>query len=118
MDKSLITAKSQKEWRTELMGANDASRTMPPCGTAACIAGWAVVLTDGVPSKIREFMKMRERAAELLNVDAGYSWTSHPLFYAPNWPKPFASRYRNAEGPKKRAIIAAERIEHLIKTGE
>lgn len=117
MDASVLVAKTQKEWMKEIVWANDASKIRPPCGTAACIAGWADVLTNGIPDDF-ELGGVRHRAATALGVDAGISWTSHPLFYARNWPEPFASKYSNAKRPSTRAKIAADRIDHLIKTGE
>lgn len=81
---------------------------MPDCGTAACIAGWANILTHGNdPSDY-------DRAVMQL----GMSEYKPEIFDAPRWPEPFHFEYEVSETPEKRAKIAAARIEHLITTGE
>ena len=113
MDAEIIQAKTQHQWLNCItFFSRDASKTMPPCGTAACIAGWANILSD-IQLRGREG---RNSAADLLGIEAGNSWCHHPLFFARNWPEPYATRYKNAKTPKLRAKIAAARIEHLIKT--
>lgn len=114
MSHSIIKANSQKEWRGNIQWAPEASKIRPPCGTAACIAGWAVLLTKGSA----EVDSVRYEAAMALGVEVEERWTDHTLFYAPRWPKPFAAQYESATKPAQRAKIAAARIEWLIKTGE
>lgn len=92
-------------------GDEDKPAQLPPCGTAACIAGWAILLSD------------KELEAER----NGFSSTAGPLlgiedtgsvFLADEWPHPFRERYRKAVTRKARAKIAVARIEHLITKGE
>lgn len=80
------------------------------CGTAACIAGWAVLLHD---KRITNYDEIARRASELLELD---EMKSYRLFGATWWPEPFGSQYRKAKTPTARAKIAAARIEHYIKT--
>lgn len=80
----------------------------PKCGTVGCIAGWACLLSgNGEPTFAYE------PAAELLQLERPAT-----LFFEDSWPEPFASQYQLAKSAAKRAEIVAERIEHLITTGE
>lgn len=82
-------------------------QTFPDCGTAACIAGWANLLTGGDPSDY-------ETAVQEL----GMTEYRPEVFDVPRWPKPFKKDYESSATPMKRAEVAAARIEHLITTGE
>lgn len=102
---------------------------MPPCKTAACIAGDAVLLTDGLPQCIDFNAEMRilRRAAELLGLDVKQS---DRLFLSHGWPLPYMRQYNEASRElagattdaerlralKKRARVAAKRITHFIQT--
>lgn len=85
-----------------------ANEVIPACGTAACIAGWACILTDS-----NKTGDMINRARQLLGLS-----TSERVFYDSSWPEPFKTRYRNCETARGRARAGADRIEHLITTGE
>lgn len=86
------------------------------CGTTACIAGFAVILRDG---KARPSEAVALRAAKLLSLDYD-SWdfgcNGTRLFHVQHWPSKFYHRYSKAKRNLTRARIAAERIEHFIKT--
>lgn len=87
----------------------DLAPTVPECGTAACIAGWANILTG------------HDRIADSWNAEQLLGLTDEQgqrLFLIGCWPNPFKARYRLAKTPKTRAKIAAERIEFLIKEGK
>lgn len=88
---------------------SDLAKTVPPCGTAACIAGWANLLTGGMEEGDHF------RAADVLGLDREMAWN---VFGADSWPDHFWTQFRKARYPKVRAKIAAARIEHLIETGE
>jgi hypothetical protein len=85
-----------------------------PCGTTACIAGWALALSG---ERIADY-NPGVRAARILGLSAdGYN----KLFFSYAWPEPFLSRYERAEdnrNAKAMAKAGADRIEHFIKTGE
>lgn len=103
-----FTAKADTpmEWRQ--IGERDLSPTMPPCGTAACIAGWANLFTKYFDES------SSIHAQQVLGLDEN---EAESLFYDDNWPEPFRTRYQKAKTPKQRAKIACQRIDHLIKHG-
>jgi hypothetical protein len=103
---------------------------MPPCNTVACIAGDAVILSDGPPKRITEdfIYSVEDRATELLGLN--YSQAQR-LFFLSHWPADFADGYIDAdetaededslederlEAMKTRARIAADRIDYFIRT--
>lgn len=91
----------------------------PPCGTSACIAGWAAMLAandrseyGGLPAGY---------AAEKIGLTAD---EEKVIFYSSRWPREFREGYANAWRGREanpfqiKAEIAAQRILHFIKTGE
>ena len=74
----------------------ESEQKVPSCGTVACIGGWA------------EIFGGRDEAAKLRR--------NGKLLSVRQWPKAFLVRYEKARTPRARARIAAERIEHYIKT--
>jgi hypothetical protein len=103
-------------------GVYDPTHTVPSCGTVACIAGWAVPLAG---------MRVgTDMYGDLLPVACGRDWfaagsralalneeQADRLFLHDEWPSKFYQGYEGAKSAKKRAQVAAERIEHFIKTG-
>ena len=101
----------------------------PPCGTAACIAGWAQLLEAGwAPGELAydvvgDDSTAHDRGQEALDLDDA---EAEALFYTSNWPEPFWSLYRNAGGKDmdelaRQRILAAitvARIEHFILESE
>ncbi len=99
-----------------------------PCGTAACIAGWCDIFANRVrdleswAEKARFGWSVELRANRALGLKAGDTrW----LFATPQlgWPEPFKSQWAqtfklgaDAKIRAQRAQIAAERIEHFIRT--
>jgi hypothetical protein len=94
-----------------------------PCGTIACIAGWAVILTDTPVNWIGYSMEdVCVQAKELL----GISWSQANLFYPDYWPSPFKEEYlalstsltieNKSEVQAKLAKLAARRIDRFIET--
>jgi hypothetical protein len=90
--------------------AND---NAPRCGTVGCIAGWAVILTKRIPRNPKAEMPTIDHndGMEALNISDG---EAKLLFYAVEWPEKFSAYV--ADGSEKSAKIAAQRIEHFIKT--
>jgi len=84
----------------------------PTCNTAACIGGWSVVL--GSKKNPDDILDVQRYAARLLGLTPSRVAV---LFDAWAWPTPF-DKFQSATDPRKRAQIAAKRIEHFIKTGE
>jgi hypothetical protein len=114
MEGFVVKAKSESEWKSKSLWYNDISTQMPPCKTAACIAGTANLITGG------RNLAASTRAAKLLGVPTFREsrWKPHFLFQIDGWPEPFQSRYMNAKTSKTRAKIACARIDYLIKTGK
>lgn len=86
----------------------------PPCGTVACIAGWAQLL--GAPE--RKFESSVIVACDVLRVPTG---EYGKLFYEEEWPPEFCDRYQAAESlippdHQEMAKAAADRIDHFIAT--
>jgi len=101
-----------------------------PCGTMACIAGWAVILTKRRGAE--KFRRVAERlgiglfpdpkritlnpstvAAKALRLDLDQK---EKLFHTYGWPWNFREKYLNAENPRIRARAASDRIDHFIAT--
>lgn len=108
------------EGKETFIGDGQLPQLFAPCGTAACIAGWALLMADKNPG----YDSGACEAAELLGTEVfnafspDHTTNSGRLFWDDNWPDPFRKQYRDAETATDRAQIAAARIEHLIKTGE
>lgn len=104
-----IHAKNKKDWDQARFWRGDLANTMPACKTAACIAGWALELTDNRHEDL-------PYAARLLGIDP---LKMDNLFLSYCWPKPFRSAFeKSRSSPKTRAKAACDRIDHLIKTGK
>lgn len=98
--------------------AGDAANKIPNCGTAACIAGWTHAIDQNIPPSECEKnkWKLTVSAGELLGID---NEQEDRLFFLEYWPERFSATYTRATDKHqwtRRARIAAERIEHFIKT--
>ena len=91
------------------------------CGTAGCIAGWTVLLHDGM--KKTEGMSsgtIMDRAAILLGCqqDEFNSPVMPELFYTDNWntyKRGLSDRYNRAKTQQERAVLVGEAIEAYIE---
>jgi len=111
--------------------STNADQTPSHCGTAACIAGWAMTLHQRTtPEKCQapDSLTFEEYGRQILDL------TFHEgqsLFYVGEWPNPYSQQFaairdklRDGDKltPKQAdrlfAKIAVERINHFIKTGE
>lgn len=97
----------------------DLASTVPSCGTAACIAGWANGLTGARQGDWDDL----ERAMNKLGIEEDWrkgskNTTFNYVIDFNYWPSPYAARYGKARTPKMRAKVACQRIDHLIATGE
>ena len=90
----------------------------PPCGTAACIAGWALLLTHDkeITGYENGFPVVNGRCLDVVDAASLIGDEDHRLFFLSSWPKKFREPYAAAETPQQRAEIAVARIEHFIKT--
>lgn len=88
------------------------------CGTAGCIAGWAVALAGGKSLGLVHARRLAGHIAQEARDSLQISQEeSNKLFLGEYWPEPFRSRYTDAKS-KRWASIAADRIDHFIATGE
>jgi hypothetical protein len=94
---------------------NNTKQMFPECGTAACIFGWANLLTKGRDAGDYN------RAVIHLGLEPHGDDFLVPYAYlsdVPYWPEPFKTHYQEARTPKTRAKIACARIDYLIETGQ
>lgn len=116
-----------------MFGQRTEGEMAPPCGTTACIAGWAVILSDPklFTVDIEEFDDVLSDAyktgRELLRITPGQA---RRLFFVGGWPLTFKEKMRyldmsDYDGTygtaglavlKARAAVAAERIDYFIAT--
>lgn len=100
-------------------GLRDISREVPNCGTAACIAGWALTLSrteSHRPIDAAEYYMYRTHLPA--RVELGLtSLQAQRLFYVTGWPWEFQKRWEETRDVVERARIAADRIDHFIATG-
>lgn len=105
-----------------------------PCGTAACIAGWAAHLSGRVSLKklrapmnpVREIRQTAQRALGLTDEEARVLFTGDPTpcwcgdkdCALGGWPPRFGKRYEKAKTARGRASAAAAYIDHIIATGK
>jgi hypothetical protein len=100
----------------------------PPCGTAACIAGYAVILTKAKPKSWKA--GPWKKAVDYVVEEFGDEWIGNVaeevldlsrdqadrLFDPNRWPVKFYRSYCDASTPEGMAQAAIRRIEHFIKT--
>lgn len=84
-------------------------RAFPRCGTAACIAGWSLILSG---KEIDSTQGYRVEACELIGIPVDKSYR---LFDPDGWPAKFREGAKD-DGKTETAKVAAARIEHFIKT--
>lgn len=97
----------------EVCSAPDMPKSFAKCGTAACIAGWILILSGNKPFTETEDGNGSETAERLLRLPTD---SADRLFHVFMWPERFKHEYNSAKTPAKRASVAANRIDHFIKT--
>jgi hypothetical protein len=123
-----------------LWGRADSSA---PCGTAACIAGWACFLSNNasleevrasrrfgelspnryVPDIARDALGLDEDEAEILfTSEPGGEWEDYDdngegVYYG-GWPNRFADMWRGAANQARQAEVAVAYLDHIIETGK
>lgn len=110
-----------------------------PCGTAACIAGWACVLSgqmdtqellrrersrgwefDSIAETAQRVLGLSEEEADtLFEGEPGGQWDDYDdeggNVYTGGWPEPFAGDWRDA---RREDQIATAYLTHIIETGK
>ncbi len=85
---------------------------IPNCGTAACIAGWAIALAEKKsPAACYDTNNIQGKAMRLLGIEDD-PWK---LFAVSSWPIRYQNQFYNTGSLKVRARIAARRIDAYIK---
>lgn len=108
--------------RDEMVESDGLTTPFAACDTAACIAGWACLLSDRNP--LTGFAKL---GAELLGIeyidpdsvdeeDVVPICESDRLFYTSTWPEEFARPFHSAKTREEKAAIAVQRIDHFLAT--
>lgn len=102
------------------MAAWFAPEKKSPCGTTACIAGWAISLDrkwkrlkPGLSQMRHFYFRPEKLAGEAIGID--FDQTER-LFFRCNWPPGMSHAYVHETTARGRARIAARRIDHFIKT--
>lgn len=113
--KKLETAPEAYDQSTYATKSDDA-----PCGTAACIAGWATVLDGRIPhTRIRQLNrradKYGQRALGLTNKESEVLFSGLPVC---DWPRQFSSQWREVRSEGRQARVAIRYLKHIITTGK
>jgi hypothetical protein len=89
-------------------------RSDDPCGTAYCIAGHAILLSE--PNFGGWFCNERSFRKGMEVLELTYE-QAEALFHTSSWPSSFRERLLKAWwSPKENAKIGVERIDHFIAT--
>ncbi len=91
-------------------------QTRPPCGTVACLCGWANMLQDQEVGRTPGYMGDEKRAANWLGISTTcdrWSISRTSVFHEDFWPEPFKTKYRRAKDATERARVAADYIDWL-----
>jgi len=100
--------------------------TTAPCGTAACIGGYALVLNKMEEDKTMDWVRgihyFTMSPGWIIVTDAqrvlGLTLDQRSRLFNDNcWPNPYRDQLRSATDPAKAAKIAADRIDLFIRTG-
>jgi hypothetical protein len=94
--------------RTDASSGRALTHDYPSCGTAACIGGWAIIL-----SKKRPSVDIFGQAARILGLETD---AAQDLFVVSHWPTKFLAGASD-DGKQKTAEIVAKRIDHFIQFG-
>lgn len=98
------------------------------CGTAHCIAGWALTLNGlkianpGEVSGRQTVMgglsplAVAATLLELTSWASGLPSGSSELFFVEEWPRTFREAFETSTSRREKARIAAARIDHFIAT--
>lgn len=93
----------------------DIPRTIPNCGTAACIAGHVIAIANKMnpreASHSKSTLHVKHEAARALGID---NELASKLFFVENWGHNFRDAYEEATTVEARAKIAYERIMFFI----
>src|SRR5678816_1005791 len=115
----LQTAPEAYDQTTAVEDSNEA-----PCGTAACIGGWADILSASTIAETQQRMRRvsLDRAADSLGLD-GADWsgeftTERAILFdggpGQSWPEPYCDQWKRARTLKQRARVAVRYLKHIV----
>jgi hypothetical protein len=93
-----------------------------PCGTAACIAGWAAIEAGRI--KLHQIKRLQIHASEIAQSELGITddesliFTAKPSSNYEGWPEPYKTEWSKANGRRQQARVAIRYLTHIIKTGK
>lgn len=95
---------------------------IPNCGTAACIAGWALAIAwRETPATARHRTDHRDFEVDIAarHVLGLNECEASDLFFTLSWPNQFRHAWEAVtDNPEKRARVAADYIDYVIKKYE
>lgn len=93
---------------------------LAPCGTAACIAGWAAHLSGEMTLlQLHEnWTEVQETAQRELGIDDHELSVLFAGTPARKWPRRFAGQWMRSNTSKQRARVAIRYLSHIINTGK
>lgn len=80
------------------------SKRISPCGTQACIGGWAEYFLGVSVSSLAKSMGLSKQAFQNL------------CGYGDEWPKPYREQFKKARGYAARANVAGRLLNAVIRT--
>ena len=89
---------------------HDKPIVFPKCNTTACIAGWAVLLHDGMEARNLSDIEIHHRAVEILGPKV-----SAELFGQYNWPENLCTAFDDAKTKRGKAKIACKAIDYALR---
>lgn len=95
-----------------------------PCGTAACIGGWAYLLGGKRVTKKVSNLDVLDKAAVMLGLNVEEDWETGDAFTvfdgdpSDAWPEPFASNWQAANGREEEAAVAVAYLKNILATGD
>lgn len=93
-----------------------------PCGTAACIAGWAAHLSGNLSLEYLQTHSRDCTIGDIAEIEMGlYPGDRNVLFSGSpreDWPQPFADDWGRATSDQERALVAVAFLDEIIETGE
>ena len=95
------------------MGKEGSEYPVPPCGTTACIFGWANLLNRKNSERPEDIPYFRSAIAELLSITLDEAAI---LVHSAYWPPRYKAQYNSATTAKGRMQVTIRRIEAFIKS--
>jgi hypothetical protein len=93
-----------------------------PCGTAACIAGWAAHLSGHAPLERLQNNGNSTSIGDIAQRELGIDYFERSTLFSAepsaSWPDPYNDDWDNAGSPQERATVAVAFLDEIIDTGE